>query len=178
MPDDVASPPKTSVPVWDSIPPPLPRATEYTIFSVGSVDGATAREWSAQLSEAGVPHDIVTMDGEQLSGWVDIGWGYFVDLARDKCVGWRVAAAGDEVGVLGVLAAARHVGLIDAEVTVFAETRRHRRVYCAHCKATTMTEQPPGGHLPCRGCDRVLQVRPHVSRSTGTYLGVGEPTPA
>jgi hypothetical protein len=173
MLDDVAVPPKTSVPVWGSEPPPLPDATEYTIFSLDSADDATARGWSAQLRDAGVPHAVVRM-----SRWPDDGFGYLEELARDKCVGWRVAAAGDEAGVLWVLAAARGIGLIDAEVTLFAETRRRRLVFCAHCKARTSSEQRIGGRVTCRGCDRTLVVRPHVSRDTGTYLGVGEPTPA
>jgi dimethylamine monooxygenase subunit C len=178
MPDDVAAPPKTSVPVWDSKPPTLGVGTEYTIFSTDSEDDATARRWSAQLRRSDTPHDVIILRNTVLTDWLADGVGHFEELATDKYVGWRVAAAGDELGVLGVLAAARHVGLIDAEITVFAETTRRRLVFCAHCKATTLSAEPTGGVLTCRGCARTLTVRPHVSRDTGTYLGVSEPTSA
>jgi dimethylamine monooxygenase subunit C len=178
MPDDVAYPPRTSMPVWASTPPALSTAaTEYTIFSLDSADDATARAWSAGLTAAGVAHHVETVEGAVLPEWLASCGAHVERLAATRHVGWRVAAAGDEVGVLAVLAAARRVGLVDAEVTVFPETRRRAQVFCPHCKATTLADQFPGGQVACGGCARTLVVRPHVSRDTGTYLGVCEPDP-
>jgi hypothetical protein len=172
MRDDVAHPPRTSVPQWDSTPPALnPTATAYTLFSVDSHLG-TAQRWSDELSAARVEHVTIAVDGRSLPGWLD-GCGALLEaLAAHRHVGWRVAAAGDEVGVLSVAAAARRAGLIDAEITTFAESRRRCVVYCAHCKTTMLADTGPGAVVDCRGCRRTLDVRPHVSRLAGTYLGV------
>lgn len=160
------------MPQWGATPPALSLdATEYTLFSLDS-DRGTAHRWARQLTAAGTAHDLVEIDGPELPAWLDRCETVIGQLAATRYVGWRVAAAGDEAGVLAVGAAARAAGLIDAEVTTFAESRRRRVVYCAHCKATMLAPCRPGVLLDCRGCRRALEVRPHVSRRTGTYLGV------
>lgn len=172
MSDDVAHPPRTSVPRWGGAAPALSaRATEYTLFSVGSEHG-TVRRWSGELSARGVTHEIVTVAGTELAAWLDTCDRHVRLLAATRCVGWRIAVAGEEAGVLAVAAAARRAGLIDAEITAFAETRRHCVVYCTHCKATMLVPAGPGATVDCRGCHRALRVRAHVSREAGTYLGV------
>ena len=171
MPEDVAYPPKTSLPLWDAAPPRLdPSAAEYTLFSLDSRDDATADGWASELTEQDIPAQLVRIDGASLPRWLTGCFTEFEQLAASRHVGWRIAAAGDEVGVLAALAAGRHIGLIDTEITVFAETRLRRRVYCAHCKATTLTGFDE--HVVCTGCHGRLAVRPHCSRDTGSYLGV------
>jgi hypothetical protein len=176
MRDDVPHPPKTSVPEWDSTPPDISTSgTSYTIFSLDSDENATATGWSTELTRAGVAHDVVVVEGPALASWLATCGARFEELTASKRVGWRVAAAGDEVGVLAVGAACRRVGLIDAEITAFAESRRRWVVFCAHCKATTLACREVGVRVECQSCRRALDVRPHVSRNTGTYLGVAEP---
>jgi hypothetical protein len=177
MPDDVAYPAKTSLPVWDTTPPRLdPAAIEYTIYSLASRDDATAHQWARELIGQGVTHQVVRVDGASLPAWLTSCFAEFERLSAAKHVGWRVAAAGDEVGVLAALAAGRHVGLIDTEISTFAETQLRRLVYCAHCKSNTLTRI--GERVICSGCQGTLAVRPHCSRDTGSYLGVREPSGA
>jgi hypothetical protein len=174
MPDDFAFPPKTSMPLWQATPAALDSAAaEYTIYSIDSNDGATARRWAGELAAASVEHQVVDIDGSELKRWLTTCFEEFDRLATAKRVGWRVAASGDEAGVLAVLAAGRHIGLIDSEITIYAETHRRRRVYCAYCKAVTLTQtdQQP----ICSGCHEELAVKPHFSRDTGCYLGVRGP---
>ena len=173
MHDDVAYPPRTSVPEWNSTPPSLPlTAAEYSIFRLGAPDGDTATRWSQDLTDASVAHEIITVDGDALAAWLTTCDEDFERLAATKHVGWRVAAAGEEVGVLAVAAAARHVGLIEAEVTTFVASRRRALVYCPHCKAISLVDGGPGERVDCHGCRRALDVRAHLSRETGAYLGV------
>lgn len=175
MRDDVAHPPKTSMPQWDSSSPALSTsATRYTLFSLDS-DRGTAHRWARQLTAAGIAHDMVEVDGAALPDWLHVCGALVGDLAATRNVGWRIAAAGEESGVLAVAAAAREAGLIDAEITVYAESRRRCVVSCAHCKAGVLASTGPGGSVDCPGCRRTLQVRAHVSRHTGTYLGVAAP---
>jgi hypothetical protein len=175
MRDDIAHPPKTSVPHWGSTPPALSAAaTAYTLFSLDS-DRGTARQWAHDLTAAGVDHDLVEVDGTALPDWLPTCDALLEELAAARHVGWRIAAAGDEAGVLAAAAAAHRVGLIDREITIFAESRRRSVVYCAHCKADTLVDVGAGGGAACCGCRRALNVRPHVSRRTGTYLGVAAP---
>jgi hypothetical protein len=160
------------VPQWGSTPPRLSvAATAYTLFSLDS-DHGTARQWAQDLTAAGVHHDLVEVDGTALPDWLWTCDALLEELAAARHVGWRIAAAGDEAGVLAVAAAAHRVGLIDPEITTFAESRRRSVVYCAHCKTTMLVGVGVGSTVDCRGCRRALDVRPHVSRRTGTYLGV------
>ena len=176
MRDDVPYPPKTSVPQWDSVDLGIStRGTSYTIFSLDSDENATATSWSTELTRAGVAHDVVVVEGPALASWLATWDESSKELMASKRVGWRVAAAGDEVGVLAVGAACRRGGLIDAEITAFAESRRRWAVYCTHCKSTTLAYREVGIRVECQSCRRTLDVRPHVSRTTGTYLGVAEP---
>ncbi|WP_199256184.1 dimethylamine monooxygenase subunit DmmA family protein [Mycolicibacterium mengxianglii] len=176
MPDEGTHPAKTSVPQWPSAPPSLdPCAAEYMLLSLDSDAGDTARRWSAELTTASVPHQVVRIDGPAMPGWIAGCADWFADVASTKVVGWRVAAAGDEVGVLAAAAGARHAGMIDAEITTFAESRRRRMVFCVRCKATTLSTAGLGDRIDCAACQRRLVLRPHVSRAGGTYLGVAEP---
>lgn len=160
------------MPQWGATPPALSlEATEYTLFALDSADG-TAHVWARNLTAAGTPHDVVEVDGSELPGWLDRCETVVGRLAATRWVGWRIAAAGDEAGVLAVAAAARAAGLNDAEVTTFAESRNRRVVYCAHCKTTLLAPTRPHMTVDCHGCGRALGVRPHVSRQTGAYLGV------
>lgn len=172
MRDDVAHPPRTSVPQWGSAPPALSlAATAYTLFSLDS-DLGTAHRWAEVLVAAGVEHEVIDVDADALPDWLPTCAALLEGLAAVRHVGWRIAAAGDEAGVLAVAAAAHRVGLIDAEITAFAESRRRCVVYCAHCKATMLAFVGPGEVADCRGCLRRLELRSHVARRTGTYLGV------
>jgi dimethylamine monooxygenase subunit C len=173
MRDDTAFPAKTSVPVWASVAPTLPlTATAWTLFSLGSADDATVGRWARELVTAGVDHDVEIVDGGHLADWLTECSAHVRHLAATRHVGWRIAAAGEEVGVLAVHAAARHLGLLDEELTLHAESRCRRLVYCPHCKTTTLTSR---AQVICAGCRRLLTTRPHVSRDSGAYLGVAEP---
>lgn len=175
MRDDVAHPPKTTVPQWESTPPALnTSATRYTLFSLDS-DRGTVTRWARQLTSAAIAYDVVEVDGPALPDWMATCTELIGQLASSHCVGWRIGAAGDEVGVLAVAAAAHAAGLIDAEITLFAESRRRRLVSCTHCKATVLAATGPTCAVDCPGCRRRLVVRAHVSRRTGSYLGVAAP---
>jgi dimethylamine monooxygenase subunit C len=173
MRDDTAYPARTSVPIWDPAPPTLPpTATAWTLFSLGSADGATVGTWVRELTAAGVDHEVVTVEEDRLADWLGDCVANVQHLAATRHVGWRIAATGEEVGVLAVQAAARHLGLLDEELTLHAESRTRRLLYCPHCTSTTLTSQ---SQVVCAGCHQLLTMRPHVSRERGAYLGVAEP---
>lgn len=172
MTDDTAYPAKTTRPSWPPLPEALcQEAMNYTLFSLGKTDGLALNRWKHELAEAAVSYDVVTVPPDALLDWVKEASAAIELLASNRLVGWRIAAAGEEVAVLALCSAARQVGLIDPEMVVFVESSERIMVYCPHCKSRTIDSARPGSAIFCSGCFLQLEVHPHLSHHLGMYLG-------
>lgn len=138
--------------------PPEVDVSGRTFGIVAARHCPVARGWATQLEALDRPYWQVDADG--------------VDAAlAGATVGLRVLVSGPEVEVLAVAARLRAAGLADAEVITHATSTRHRRVYCAHCKQTSILDAAVEDVAPCPSCGRGLLVFAHASARSGSYLG-------
>ncbi|MFT4288567.1 dimethylamine monooxygenase subunit DmmA family protein [Nocardioides sp.] len=89
-------------------------------------------------------------------------------------VGMRAAVAapaGDALVLRGLL---HEAGVEDDEMTVVPVGSGPVRIYCSHCRHTTVAVAAIGAVVPCAGCGLGLHVYYHVSRRSGHFLGFQE----
>lgn len=145
------------MPRWPAQPPRVDVAGR--VFGVAApLDCAVAAGWVAAISQLGRPSWRIEP----------------ADLGRalgNATVGVRVMVSGPEHDVLAAGAACREAGLLDDEVTLFATTTSARRIYCVHCKATSLVTTAVGDVATCSACHRGLHVYEHFSRRSASYLG-------
>ncbi len=135
------------------------------LMGFGSSGAAALRGWAAAVPD-GVPawtHLATGADDGTLALLAE-----HIAAAR---VGWRLVLAGPEIDVLAARSVATGLGVLEAEISVAVTDTQRRRVFCPHCRTTTVTSEPVGGSVPCDGCGRRLFVYAHVSRRAGAYLG-------
>lgn len=145
------------VPRWGTRPPQVD-GSGRTFGIVAPPGCPVAREWAAQLDILGRPYWHVPPHGVEAA-------------LGGATVGLRVLVSGPEVEVLAVAARLRSAGLADAELTTHATSTGHRRVYCAHCKQTSLFDAAVDDVVTCPSCRRGLLVFAHASARSGSYLG-------
>ncbi|GAA3676529.1 hypothetical protein GCM10023081_13550 [Arthrobacter ginkgonis] len=160
---------------FSSVPPaqgaPLPeRASEYLALSFGDAARTAAAAWLGQGTPAARRRHITAAEADA---------GALAALASHlagAAVGLRVLLAGTQSQVYRAAAAAKEAGLIEEELSlavieeaVIGDSAKH--VYCPHCGTTTPSREPIGATPLCGGCRRRLEIYPHFSRRTASYLG-------
>ena len=154
------------MPRWTAEPPaPDPAARAALLLGFGARGAAITTAWAADLP-AGCPVEVLAAD--EADGSVLAALVARIAAAR---VGWRLMLAGPEVDVLAARAEAVRAGVLDAEIRTAVTGTERKRVFCAHCRTTSVTTAPVSGETPCDGCGRRLHVYAHVSRRAGAYLG-------
>jgi LSD1 subclass zinc finger protein len=86
-------------------------------------------------------------------------------------VGIRLVVAGPSADIHAARAAAAECGMVEEEMTLLHRGDGHRRVFCAHCRATTLVPEAAAREIGCSGCATVLSVSEHFSRRLAAYLG-------
>lgn len=165
---ETVHPPALSLPQWPQSPPAIdPAGREFLVISVGddSLARQTARHWAETADDLGP----VT--------WVVLGTITSPDdqamLARtlgQARTGVRIYVAGGQYDVLQVLAAARAAGAIADELHSFVTHQRDLPLFCVHCRVTSRVTAAPGDTAACPGCDRTLEVHPHLAAARGSFL--------
>ena len=172
MREEVSYAPRTSLMRWDEMDRSLPSdGRAWTVVRMGRDPEGLADRWVGELHAAGTPVELERIASDLLVRWTQASApGWFRHLAAGHRVGWRLAATGEEVGVLRVIALARAAGMLESEVVAVATDRRRSFVYCPHCRHRTLRRQP-NPTIACSGCGRELVVHPHVSQTLDAYLG-------
>ena len=138
----------------------------YTVLAFGPAAAPVAERWCDRIAALGRPVRL-----ERSARATDEVLAALAGQLRDATVGWRLMLAGPEADVLRARAVALDGGALDAELTMLVTGDDRRRVWCAHCGATTEARVRPGGSVPCAGCGLVLVVHAHVSRRRAAHLG-------
>ncbi|NKX52380.1 hypothetical protein HER39_17745 [Arthrobacter deserti] len=137
-------------------------------MAIGSAAEAVADQWTGALTKTGKQVHILkfagTVPAEEVTRRLEVH-------AQGPLNGWRLAMAGPVATVLSAAAAVRQVGGLHCELTLHATDLGTVRVYCPHCRSTTLTKSSPGAVIGCSGCGRELRTRPHLSRRLAGYLG-------
>lgn len=162
---------QTSLPAWayePAVQEADPSGRVHTLIVLArasSQEGAdaVATRWEAQLAGCDVRrHDCG--DAELAAAVVRAALGRAV-------VGHRLGVIGTAQDCLAVRAVALRAGMADDELYFAALDARERTVWCAHCRATTVTTAALDEVVGCAGCARSLVVYAHVSRLRGHHLG-------
>jgi hypothetical protein len=154
----------TSVPRPAAVPPPA-RAREILAISFTSAGARTAEAWLKQ-SDPRIPRRHVQLDRADSGTLADLG-----DVVRNAKVGVHLLFAGPQAEIYAARAQALGSGAVDAEVSLLETDAGERRVYCAHCRATTVAGNTVGATVSCSGCACELTIYHHFSRRTASYLG-------
>ncbi|PNH85555.1 dimethylamine monooxygenase subunit DmmA family protein [Arthrobacter sp. AFG20] len=93
------------------------------------------------------------------------------DVLNQAYVGVRLVIAGPSADILAARAAAAECGMVEEEMTLLHRVDGHRRVFCAHCRATTSMPEASAHEIGCSGCATVLSVSEHFSRRLAAHLG-------
>lgn len=157
----------TSVPRWPRTDPGVDETGRgYAVMAFGAVAAVAAGEWCRRIAVLGRPARVRRAESADEEALRVLGrW------LAEASVGWRLMLAGPQADVLRAHAVALDGAALDAEMRILVTDDRRRRVWCAHCAATTEADVRPDQHLPCTGCGRTLVVHAHVSRSRAAYLG-------
>jgi len=157
----------SSVPRWPTSDPGLDRSGRaYAVMTFGSAAAALGAVWRGELAALG--RAVWSWDGEAATG---AGLAGLREQIASATVGWRLLLAGPGPEVLLAYAEAVRGGVLDAEITVVVTDAAQRRVWCSHCRATTLAEVALGAETDCAGCGRSLFVYHHVSRRHAAHLG-------
>jgi hypothetical protein len=157
----------TSVPRWPTTDPGVDESGRaYAVMGFGAGAAGIAAGWCERIRSLARPLWVRRSDRAD-----DAALDALAERLRTATVGWRVLLAGPEVDVLRAHAVALRGGALDAEVRILVTDDRRRRVWCAHCAATTEADVRPDEQVPCAGCGRLLVVHRHVSRLRAAYLG-------
>jgi dimethylamine monooxygenase subunit C len=92
-------------------------------------------------------------------------------VLNEARVGVRLVVAGPSADIYAARAAAAECGMVEEEMTLLHRVDGQRRVFCAHCRATTLVPEAAGVGIGCSGCATVLSVSEHFSRRLAAYLG-------
>jgi dimethylamine monooxygenase subunit C len=141
------------------------RGREYVLWAFGPEGYLAGAAWLEE-TDPGVPteqHSAPAAEREVLAA-------IQASLAT-AVVGVRVVFAGPEADVYAARAVALDAGACGDEIVLLITSAKQRRVYCPHCRTTSVTLAPLAGTVPCSGCSRTLMVYHHFSRRTARYLG-------
>lgn len=155
----------TSVPRPAGAIPPPPRARETVAVSFTAAGAEAVQGW-LELSGLGTPHRHIRAlraDGRTLA---DLG-----EVVQGSKIGVHLVFSGPQTDIYAARAQALRKGAIDAEITLLETGVAEAKVYCAHCKETTTTQNDVGATAVCSGCARELVIYHHFSRRTASYLG-------
>ena len=156
----------TSVPRWPAVVPDLdPAGRSVGLLAFGPAGADVLRRWLVRVP-AGTPVWVRCADRADAATLAALE-----ERVSRSIVGWRLMLAGPEVDVLAARAVAVRLGALDAEIRTAVTDAGCKRVFCAHCRATTEAESPVAGEVSCAACGRRLHVYGHVSRRLGAYLG-------
>lgn len=159
----VAPYPPTSVPLYP-VAEPYPPTPHYLLV--------TQDDAVETLQRLGVELSDTRIDHLQLSGITDpsaLQQALSERLAH-ACVGLRLVLEGDEAFVWSLHALARKAGMQPDEIRIVRRPDGCRQVFCVHCANCQATRL--AGPIACAHCGVVLEVRQHLSRRLGAYLGV------
>lgn len=157
----------TSVPRWPTSDPGLDRpGRAYAVMTFGPAAAALGALWRSELTVLG--RAVWSWDGEAAT---EAGLGALREQIGSATVGWRLLLAGPQPEVLLAYAESVRGGVLDAEITAVVTDTARRRVWCSHCRATTVAEVALGAETDCAGCGRSLLVYHHVSRRHAAHLG-------
>jgi hypothetical protein len=157
-------PAHSTVPRWPADPPAVDASGRtFGVVYFGAAGERVASDWLIEIFRA--------------ASWVLHGVDpqAVCDAMRTRLesesVGLRLLIAGPECDVLAAAVVARSAGLVPTEIMTHATSDSSRRIYCVHCKETSMVEAAVGDVVACEGCRRELAVFAHLSRESGSYLG-------
>ncbi len=157
----------SSVPRWPTADPGLDRSgNAYAVMTFGPAATALGAAWRGELAALG--RAVWSWHGDAATG---VGLAGLREQIASATVGWRLLLAGSEPEVLLAYAEAVAGGVLDAEITVVVTDTARRRVWCSHCRTTTVAEVALGAQTDCAGCGRSLLVYHHVSRRHAAHLG-------
>jgi hypothetical protein len=165
MPDQLI-PAHSTVPRWPQRPPEVDASGRtFGVVYFGDAGRQVASDWLLEVDRIGATSWVV--HGVDLQPVHDA----MSSRLASAVVGLRLMIAGPECEVLAAAAVGRSAGLVPAEIVTHATSDSSRRIYCVHCKETSVVEAAVGDVVACGGCRRELAVFAHFSRESGSYLG-------
>lgn len=155
----------TSVPAPVGAESPPVRARSFITVSFNTSGAKVTQAWLRQSNFSSRCRHISVERLDSLA-WEDLR-----NIIWNARVGVHFVFAGPQMDIYAARALALSEGAIDAEITLLETEIRDRRVYCAHCRGTTVTQEKIGTITTCSGCARELQIYHHFSRKSASYLG-------